>query len=255
MATTFAPGAPSWVELGTTDVTASRSFYGQLFGWTVQDLGPDAGGYGMLLKDGKQIGGIGPATDTARGSSWAVYFTTDSADESAARVDASGGSVVAAPMDVMDQGRMAVFQDPTGAFFNVWQPGQHKGAELVDAPGSMSWVELMSSDVSTAKSFYERVLGVSTRDVDVGGGMSYTLLEVEGHNAAGAMPVPPGGQEPSHWGIYFAVEDTDAVADRAMQMGAAQTHRDDSPAGRLAFLVDPQGAQFCIIKPTPDFSM
>jgi predicted enzyme related to lactoylglutathione lyase len=255
MATTFAPGAPSWVELGTTDLAASRSFYGQLFGWTVQDLGPDAGGYGMFLKDGKQVGGIGPATDMARGSSWTVYFATDSADASADKVDANGGSVRALPMDVMGQGRMAVFEDPTGAFFNVWQPGQHKGAELVDAPGSMSWVELMSNDVGTAKSFYEHVLGVSTRDVDVGGGMTYTLLEVEGHNAAGAMPIPAGQDQPSHWGIYFAVEDTDAVADNAMKMGAAQLHRDDSPAGRLAFLVDPQGAQFSVIKPTPDFSV
>jgi predicted enzyme related to lactoylglutathione lyase len=255
MATTFAPGTPNWVDLGTTDVAAAGSFYSRLFGWTVQDLGPDAGGYGMLLKDGKQVGGIGPANDPARGSSWAVYFATDDADDSAARVGANGGSVVAAPMDVMGQGRMAVFQDPTGAYFNVWQPGEHRGAELVDAPGSISWVELMTNDVAAAKTFYEQVLGVSTRDVDVGGGMSYTLLEVNGANAAGAMPVPPGQRQPSHWGVYFAVEDTDSVADTAIEMGATQMHRDDSPAGRLAFLVDPQGAQFCIIKPTPDFSM
>lgn len=255
MATTFAPGTPNWVDLGTSDVVAAGSFYGQLFGWTVRDLGPDAGGYGMLLKDGKQVGGIGPASDPARGSSWAVYFATDDADASASRVGEAGGTVAAAPMDVMDQGRMAVFQDPTGAYFNVWQPGQHRGAELTEGPGSVSWVELMSSDVDRAKPFYQRVLGVSTRDVDVGGGMSYTLLEVGGRNAAGAMPVPPGQSQPSSWGVYFAVEDCDAVADRAVELGAAEMHRDDSPAGRLSFLVDPQGAEFRIIKPTPDFSM
>jgi uncharacterized protein len=255
MATTYAPGAPSWVDLGTTDVKAAGSFYSQLFGWQVQDLGPDAGGYGMLLKDGKQVGGIGPAADPGRGSSWSVYFTTDDADASASRVTDAGGTVVAPPMDVMGQGRMAVFQDPTGAYFSVWQPGQLSGAELTEEPGSMNWVELMSTDVNQAKAFYRQVLGVSTRDVDVGGGMNYTLLEAGGKNAAGAMPVPPGQKQPSHWGVYFTVEDCDAVADRALQMGATEMHRDDSPAGRLAFLVDPQGAQFCIIKPEPDFSM
>jgi predicted enzyme related to lactoylglutathione lyase len=255
MATTYAPGTPSWVDLGTSDVSAAGAFYRQLFGWTVQDLGPDSGGYGMLLKDGKQVAGIGPATDPARGTSWSVYFTTADADASAQRVGDSGGTVVAPPMDVMGQGRMAVFQDPTGAYFSVWQPGEMRGAELVEAPGSVSWVELMSTDMNAAKSFYHNVLGVSTRDVDVGGGLTYTLLEVDGHNAAGAMPATPGTGQPSHWGIYFAVEDTDAVADRAIQLGGTQLHRDDSPAGRLAFLVDPQGAQFSVITPTPDFTM
>jgi predicted enzyme related to lactoylglutathione lyase len=255
MAYTYAPGTPSWVDLGTTDVTSASSFYGQLFGWQVQDLGPDAGGYGMLLKDGKQVGGIGPATDPGRGSSWSVYFATDDADNSAARVQDAGGTVVAPPMDVMGQGRTAVFQDPTGAYFSVWQPGQLRGAELTEAPGSVSWVELMSSDVFHAKAFYQDVLGVATRDVDVGGGMYYTLLETASKNVAGAMPMSAGQQQPSHWGVYFAVEDCDAVADRAIQMGATEMHRDDSPAGRLAFLVDPQGAQFSIIKPEPNFSM
>jgi uncharacterized protein len=255
MATTYAPGTPNWVDLGTSDVAAAGSFYSQLFGWTVQDLGPDSGGYGMLLKDGKQVAGIGPANDPARGSSWSVYFATEDADASTARVGDAGGTVVAPPMDVMGQGRMAVFQDPAGAYFNVWQPGQHRGAELTDSPGSVSWVELMSTDVDRVKPFYQQVLGVSTRDVDVGGGMSYTLLEVGGENAAGAMPAPPGQAQPSSWGVYFAVEDCDAVADTAIQLGATQMHRDDSPAGRLAFLVDPQGAEFRIIKPTPDFSM
>ena len=101
----------------------------------------------MLLKDGKQVGGIGPANDPARGSSWSVYFATEDAHASTDRVADSGGTVVAPPMDVMGQGRMAVFQDPTGAYFNVWQPGQHAGAELTESPGSVSWVELMSSDV------------------------------------------------------------------------------------------------------------
>jgi len=163
MATTFAPGTPNWVDLGTSDVAAAGSFYRQLFGWTIQDLGPDSGGYGMLLKDGRQVAGIGPANDPARGSSWSVYFATEDADASTARVGDAGGTVVAPPMDVMGQGRMAVFQDPAGAYFNVWQPGQHRGAELTESPGSVSWVELMSTDVDRVKPFYQQVLGVSDR--------------------------------------------------------------------------------------------
>ncbi|MGE5827747.1 MAG: VOC family protein [Micromonosporaceae bacterium] len=254
MTTTFAPGTPSWVDLGTTDLAAAGAFYAALFGWTVDDLGPDAGGYGFLRKDGKMVAGIGPATDPGRGTSWSIYFATEDADAAAARVSANGGTVVMAPMDVMDQGRMAVLQDPAGAYFSVWQPGEHRGAELVNTAGGMCWVELMTTDVAAAKTFYDAVLGTSSRDVDLGDGNSYTLFEVSGASVAGAMGM---GGDPSgpRWSVYFAVDDCDAVADAALKQGASEMARDDSPAGRLAFLVDPQGGQFCILKPNPDFSM
>src|SRR5258705_8969520 len=106
MTNTFASGTPNWVDLGTTDVAAASAFYSALFGWTVQDLGPDSGGYGMILLEGKRIAGIGPATYPTRGTSWTVYFATADADDTAARAEANGGTVVMAPMDVMDQGRM-----------------------------------------------------------------------------------------------------------------------------------------------------
>jgi predicted enzyme related to lactoylglutathione lyase len=254
MTTSFSPGTPSWVDLGTTDVAAARAFYGALFGWTAEDLESDAGGYGFFRKDGKLVAGVGPATDPDRGTSWAIYFATDDADEAAARVSANGGTVVTAPMDVMEQGRMAVFQDPAGAFFSVWQPASFPGAELVSASGGMSWVELMTTDVAAAKAFYDAVLGTASRDVDLGGGNSYTLFEVGGASVAGAMGM---GENPfgPHWSVYFAVDDCDAVADEALQRGGSEMLRDDSPAGRLAFLTDPQGGQFCILTPNPDFSM
>jgi predicted enzyme related to lactoylglutathione lyase len=256
MTTEFAPGTPNWVDLGTTDVAAARGFYTNLFGWTVEDLGPEAGGYLMLRKDGKQVAGMGPATDPSRGTSWALYFATDNADEAAAKVESHGGKVVLPPMDVMGQGRMAVFQDPAGAYFSVWQPGAHRGAELVDQHGSLTWAELLTPDIAEAKSFYQGVLGVSTRDVDMGEGGAYTLLQAGGASVAGAMPL--GADQsgmPPHWLIYFAVDDCDRVADRAVQLGATEVVRQDSPAGRFAMLVDPQGGEFSIITNNPDFSI
>jgi predicted enzyme related to lactoylglutathione lyase len=253
MATTFAPGTPNWVDLGTSDISAAESFYGSLFGWTVRDTGPAGGGYGMLLEDGQEVGGIGPATDPSRGSSWNVYFSTSDADATTDRVRSHGGTVVSGPTDVMDAGRMAIYQDPSGAYFNVWQPGKMLGAELVDAHGALSWVELMTDDIDEAKNFYGDVLGVSTRDVDMAPGHPYTLLQAGGKDVAGAMPLGlTPGQSP-HWSAYFAVDDCDEIADRAIALGGDEILRDTSPAGRLAFLADPQGAQFCVITPDPSF--
>jgi uncharacterized protein len=256
MTTQFSPGTPNWIDLGTTDVAAATSFYSALFGWTVESLGSEVGDYGFIRKDGKMVAGIGPATDPDRGTSWSVYFATEDVETSAKLVEAGGGSVAAPPMDIMDQGRMAVFQDPAGVYFSVWQPNRHTGAELVDESGAMCWTELMTSDVATAKPFYASVLGVTTRDVPISPDMTYTLLEVDGKSVAGAMQVDPaqsGGH--SQWSVYFAVDDCDATADKAIELGGTELMRDDSPAGRLAFLVDPQGGAFCIMKPDPTFSM
>jgi predicted enzyme related to lactoylglutathione lyase len=249
MTTAYEPGQAAWIELGTTDVAAANAFYGALFGWELEDMGPETGGYGLLRKDGKQVAGIGPATDPSRGTSWSLYFATPDVDESESRVAAGGGTVVAPAMDVMDLGRMAIFQDPAGAYFSVWQAGKHTGMELVRASGAVCWVELFSTDVAAVKGFYATVLGVATRDVPDAG---YTVFEVDGASVGGAMDSPDGA---SRWMIYFAVDDCDASADRALELGATQLLRQDSPAGRFAYLTDPQGGVFAIITPDPDFSM
>ncbi|TMM39687.1 MAG: VOC family protein [Actinobacteria bacterium] len=251
----YAPGTPNWVDLGSTDVPGATGFYGSLFGWTVDDLGPEAGGYGIFRKNGRQVAGVGPATDPSRGTSWATYFATDDADDVASKVQANGGQVVMAPMDVMDQGRMAVCTDPTGVFFAVWQAGKHLGAELVNEPGCLTWNELTTTDMAAAKAFYPAVLGVTIRDVSMGEGMTYTLFEVDDRAVAGGMQVDPAGM-PTQWSVYFAVDDCDAVHAKAVELGATPVMGpEDAPPGRFAILTDPQGGIFSIIRNNPDFSI
>lgn len=253
MASRTTPGSPIWADLGTTSVPGSKDFYTSLFGWTAEDLGPQAGGYGIFHQDGKRIAGVGPATDPDRGTSWTVYFATDDADQAAARVAANGGEVVVEPSDVMGQGRMAVFTDPAGAFFSVWQPLAMAGADLFDEPGSLTWAELYTNDIEAVRSFYSVVLPVKTRDVDAGEGMRYTLFDAGGVSVAGAMQAPEAG--PPRWSVYFAVDELDPAADKAIQLGATEMLRQDSPPGRFAILEDPQGGTLNIIRNNPDFSM
>jgi predicted enzyme related to lactoylglutathione lyase len=253
----FAPGAPNWIDLGTTDMKGATEFYGALFGWTSEDLGPDAGGYGMFKLDGKDVAGIGAATDPDRGTSWAIYFASSDAAETARKVEQHGGKVIVEPMQVFEHGSMAVFTDPHGAFFSVWQPGQMPGVAVQGRPGSLSWVELMTPDVEVSKHFYEGVLGVSMRDIHMDGELMYTLLQAGGQPTAGMMKIAPEmavmGMKP-HWSVYFEVDDADSAADRAIEHGASETLRQDSPAGRFAILTDPQGGGFSIIKSDPDYT-
>ena len=241
-----------WIDLGTTDLEASKNFYGRLFGWDFEDLGPEAGGYNFIRSNGKMVGGIGSAQDPTQGTVWAVMFDTANADETLAKVEAAGGKVITPPMDVMGSGRMAVFTDTAGALFSVWQPITHSGTEVMHEHGTFTWAELSTPDVEGAKTFYTSVLPVTTSDFDLGDGMSYAVFSVGGQSVAGAMINP--NVAPS-WGIYFAVDDTDEAADKAIELGAAELMRDNAPPGRLAMFIDPQGAPFAIIKNDPNFSM
>jgi hypothetical protein len=246
----YAPGTPSWVDIGT-DVEGAKEFYGSLFGWSAQDAGPseETGGYGFFLKDGKMVAGYGPQ-QTPGPPFWTTYVSVADADETAKKVEQAGGTVVMAPMDVMGAGRMAVFQDPQGAFVSAWQPGEHQGAQLVNEPGALCWNELNTRDVEGSKAFYTEAFGWDSV-THTEGPMPYTEFKVGGESIAGMMPMPPmiPAQVPPHWLVYFAVADTDASVAKATELGGAvRMPPMDVPVGRFSVLGDPQGATFAVIR-------
>jgi uncharacterized protein len=251
--TTLTPGTPGWVDLGTGDLEAAKRFYGELFGWTTKtSTEPESGGYTTFHKDGKPVAGVGSLMSQDQPTAWTTYVITDSADDSAAKVEAGGGKVVMGPFDVFAYGRMAVLLDPTGAAFAVWQPGSMIGGELFNVPGSLIWNELMTRDAQGAKEFYSAVFGWGADDLAFGS-VNYTEWRLGGKSVGGMMPMT--GDEwpadlPPHWMVYFAVEDCDAAADRAGELGGSvSVPPTDIPPGRFAVLTDPQGAVFSILQP------
>jgi uncharacterized protein len=247
----YNPGTPSWVELGTSNVDAAVAFYGDLFGWTAGEPDEQAGGYRLALRDGKPVAGLSPLMSEGQPVAWSTYIATDDAEGVAERVKANGGQVVVDPMDVMELGRMTFFVDPTEAALGAWQPRQFAGAAVVNEPGTFTWNELATRDIAAAQSFYSDVLGWDVEERDFGG-VKYTLWKVDGEMVAGGMPMgdqfPP--EVPPHWAVYFAVDDTDATAEKAKQLGGqVQVEPMDIPdVGRFAVISDPQGAVFSVIK-------
>jgi uncharacterized protein len=242
----YEAGVPIWVDLSTTDVKSAGAFYSGLFGWQAQDLGPEAGGYNMMLLNGKMAAGLGPTQGPGQPPAWSTYVKTEDAAATADKVKQAGGTVVMPPFDVMGQGHMGVFQDPGGAYFSVWQPGQHRGAEVVNDAGAFSWNELATRDIDGAKRFYAQVFGWGAETHG-----DYTEWKVSGRSVAGAMPMgdryPP--QVPPHWLVYFTVTDCDASAAKAQQLGGqVLVPPMDVEPGRFAVIQDPQGAVFGIIK-------
>ena len=253
--TGYTQGTPSWIDLSTTDTEGALAFYSALFGWVndPQEMGPDSFYYMQRLR-GKAVCGLygQMEEDTQRGipSHWTTYITVDSADDAAARAEQAGGTVLAAPFDVFEAGRMAILQDPEGAVFAVWQPKGHIGSEVRDEPGALVWNEVMSNNPAQAGAFYGAVLGTEFTSAP----MDYYLLRAGGRSVAGVLQITPEMQGclPC-WVTYFCVEDADAKAAQAAGLGATILVQPwDVPGeGRVAVLQDPQGAVFNLFQPAP----
>ena len=250
----YAPGVPMWIDVSSPDLAKSRDFYDGLFGWesfVVPE--PVAGGYTLFSRDGKTVAGGGPTFSPEQPAAWATYVHSTDADATTQAVQDAGGQVVMPPMEVMGQGRMAVFTDPTGAFISIWQPQIHTGAELVNEVGSFCWNELYTRDMPAAREFYSKVFGWGIEESQFDGG-AYTLFQVDGRNIAGGLDMSTmlPDSVPPHWLVYFTVDNAAATADKVRELGGTVINGPfDSPMGPIAILQDPVGAVFAIIQAAP----
>jgi uncharacterized protein len=240
--TEHAPGTFSWADLSTTDTDGAKAFYTGLFGWDTEDTPiPEGGVYTMLSKGGKNVAALSGARE-GQPSAWNSYVTVESADASAAAAKEHGGTLAMEAFDVMDVGRMAVVQDPTGAFFAVWEPRASIGAERVNEPGALSLNQLNTSNAERAQEFYEGVFGWRFESVE-GGDRPYWGI-YNGDRLNGGMME----QSPSAWLVYFGSESVDDDAGKIAELGGTLIVPPmPVPGGRILVAQDPQGAVFGLL--------
>jgi uncharacterized protein len=275
----YIPGVPCWVDTSQPDPEAAVDFYGGLFGWEFEDVMPPGseGKYFTARLHGGDVAAVGSIPEAAAPvAMWNTYIWVDSADDTASKVRDAGGGVVMEPFDIMGFGRMAVFTDPEGAAFCVWQANEHKGARIVNEPGSLNFNGLATRDVEGAKSFYGSVFGWTTLALD-GGAEMWTLpgygdylerdnpdlrkqtAEVGGPEGfvdvvASINPIPDDQPAtPANWSVTFAVDDADAMAAKATELGGKVIVPPfDAPWVRMTIINDPQGATFIASKFVPE---
>jgi uncharacterized protein len=271
----YLPGVPCWVDTSQPDPEAAVAFYGGLFGWEFEDVMPPGspGKYFIARLGGGDVAAVGSQPEGGPPMAvWNTYIWVESADEAAAKVRDAGGRVVMDPFEVMDAGRMAVLTDPGGAAFCVWEAKNHKGARIVNEPGSLNFNSLNTRDAAGAKAFYGSVFGWGTLDL---GGAEMWRLPGYGDFLAQNDPelrarmagtgAPPGFEDvvaalspiadevPAHWSVTFAVADADAVAARAAELGGKVVVAPfDAPWVRMTVITDPQGATFIASKFVPE---
>jgi len=247
--TAWAAGTPCWVDIGVPDIPKATAFYGGLFGWDLQDTGPEGGGYRMGTIGGRPVAGIGAQAAPDSGVYWTTYLASDDADLTAAEIKAAGGQVMMEPFDVMDVGRMFIAADPGGATFGVWEARAHTGIQLANEPGTLIWSENMSRHYEANQAFYAAVFGYEFGDIGAEG-MRYATLDLGGKQVGGIGEI--GADQPADvaasWRTYFAVADTDAALAKVLELGGSViVPAWDSPYGRMAVVSDDQGAVFSMM--------
>jgi predicted enzyme related to lactoylglutathione lyase len=252
----YEPGTFCWVDLATTDPAGAKAFYGELFGWEAEDMPAGEGTtYTMLRLDGDYVCAL-YEMDTERGTPphWLSYVSVDSADATAARARELGGTVYGEALDVLDAGRMAVIQDPTGASFAVWQPRAHIGARRVNDPGCLTLNELHTRDPEAAITFYAGLFGWETEVIEENGEPVYGSINNAGSLNGGLMPMTEEhGDAPSYWLPYFTVRSTEGAVAKIRDLGGKLMAGPlGVPAGRIAVVGDPQGAAFALFEGETD---
>lgn len=248
----YEPGTPCWIDLMMPDQQAGLDFYRDLFGWQ-GEIGPEEyGGYSVCTQKGKPVAGLMKTMATGdqpmRPIAWTTYFSVDDADATEAAVKANGGKVITSATDVMELGRMFVAADPYGAVFGAWQPGEFKGAGLVNEHGALTWNQLHTPDPDGAGRFYSAVLGLSAGPMPEM--PEFTGFQVKGRTIGSIMGMENLPEDaPPHWLVNFAADDTDSVVVALVRSGGSVIAPPFTmeKVGRLAVVQDPQGAVFALV--------
>jgi uncharacterized protein len=255
----FQPGVPSWVDVMGPDVDRLTDFYGAIFGWDFtgpgEMPGDPPGKYFVAQLRGRDVAGVASLPPESGGPGWNTYIEVESVDRTAAEIERAGGTILAAAFDAPPAGRIAVAADPTGASFAIWEPGDRRGAQIVNEPGAWSMSALNTPDPEAAAAFYGTVFGW-TLDSFKAGDMEIGLFRLPGYvGGEPEQPVPrdlvatifpPGGE--TGWSLDFWIDDADRAVAAATEHGGSVVSpvAEDIPPFRSAVLADPNGVSFSV---------
>ncbi|HEY2473316.1 MAG TPA: VOC family protein [Candidatus Cybelea sp.] len=261
----YPPGTPCWVDVLAADPDAELRFYADLFGWEYAGPGPmpsPDGKYYVARVGGLDVAGVASAPPELRGAPafWETYVCVADVDESCALAELAGATILVAPFEAGPAGRVAVFDDPSGAALCLWEPKGRTGAQVINEPSAWAMSTLFTADIERAKTFYHTLFGWEW-DTFAAGAMSATLCRLPGYvGGEPAQPVPrdvvgvmiereSAAGVPPHWSVDFWIDDVDAGAARAAQGGATLLVPPHDAAGfRRCVIADPAGAAFTISK-------
>jgi uncharacterized protein len=244
-------GAPTWIDLASSDVERAQQFYGNVFGWTFEAAGPEYGGYINAFSGGHPVAGLmrnDPQWESPDG--WTTYLHTADIRSTLTSAIAAGAVTCVdpvEPMEVKDKGWMAMLTDPAGAFFGLWQPTGHQGFEVFGEASAPVYHQLTTRDYAKSLDFYRQAFGWQLDTVSDTDEFRYSTANFDGEPLLGIMDgagcMPEGA--PSNWVFFLGSDDVDKTVALVKDNGGTVVRdAEDTPYGRLAAVADPTGAGF-----------
>ena len=262
--TSYPAGVPCWVDTLQPDPAAAAQFYGPLLDWTFDDpvAMPDGltGEYRTARLNGRLVAGIGQAPAGFPSAVWTTYVAVDDVEKTARRAAAAGGGSIVGPTTHGDEGRVAVLTDPVGVAFGIWQARARRGAEQVNETGTWTMSSLHTPARDASAAFYGQLFGW-TLEPAPGAPMAFWRLDGHvGGKADQSMPrdvvavlvaIGDGDPTPPHWSVALTVDDVDATARHACELGGTVLLAPTDPPGfRSAVIADPQRGVIALTAPT-----
>jgi predicted enzyme related to lactoylglutathione lyase len=250
-------GTFCFAELVSSDTAAARQFYGDLFGWTTEEIPGPTHPYWLFQIEGCVVAGLRPVP---RGRQrWIPYVAVERLDDIAAQAERLGGRPGDPPFEVSGVARMATIVDPHERVVGLWEANGRSGADRQRLPGSMWWVEMLAHDVFGTTHFYSSLFGWKARERGFGHlTHGYTVYSVGDDSVAGAIKIQQNwGRVPERWQVIFAVTDLDRIIDQTHGLGGSDELApiEIPNVGRSTGLRDDRGGLFFAmqpVRPKPD---
>jgi uncharacterized protein len=232
--------------LKTSDADRAARFYTSLLGWTTKPATPD---HIFFQSGGKTVASM--QTMASGRDAWIPQVRVDAFDRTIETATALGATLLDVS-NVAGVARMATMADREAAVFGLWQPDSHVGAEQMDVPGSIWWVEVLARDPAIARDFYGKLFGWNARDTSFEPFAVYTVFERPGNQEAGLLQIQPGWDIEPCWNTIVSVDDCDATMNRAPGLGGHMGFVHTVPKhGRIGSIFDPGGAFLVLRGPVP----
>ncbi len=245
----WTPGRIVWRELLTKDVDKAKGYYGELFGWTFQEMPMPEGSYTVAKLGETMVGGMMKLPMPDVPPNWMSYVSVEEVDAAVKAAKDGGGNVVMEPMDVADMMRLAVVSDPSGAVIAMMHNnGGDPPAPEQLGPGRFCWETVSTKDVDAAKLFYGKVFGWQT---EAGPGDVEVFTRESGNPSGQVADIQKAQGMPPFWLTYVVVEKLDAARQKAEKLGGkiVQPKIEVAGVGTIALLQDPQGAMLGLFEP------
>jgi predicted enzyme related to lactoylglutathione lyase len=231
--------------LGTRDVASAAAFYEDLFGWRVEEI-PEAPGFRHVLHRDEPVCGL---LRVEGEDLWVPHVAVDRLDDTIDAALSLGGTLIER-VEIEGVGRLARVRDREGAVVGLWEGPSHDGSHRMGSVGSIWWLEILTNHVAVAREFYGGLFGWEARDTAFEPFDEYVVFERDGRQEGGLLPIGRDWGVSPRWNTIFAVDDADATARRAEQLGGCVHFVHTVPsAGRIAVLGDAREAVFVVRGP------